>query len=144
MTIQQTVETVIHRGKSRNPFSLAESLHIIVLWEPLGEIQGYYNCCYRQKFIHINDSLEGHCADFTCAHELGHAILHPRINTPFLRRSTLFSVDRLETEANHFAVDLLYDDEELIPYLYRSITDAADYMGVNLSLAKYRMGHINF
>jgi len=143
MTIKETVEAAIKKGESRNPFDLAQALGIIVLWEPLGEIQGYYNCCYRQKFIHINDTLEEHPAAFTCAHELGHAILHPHINTPFLRRSTLFSVDRLETEANRFAVDFLYEDEELFPYLSRSITEVADYMGVSLPLAKYRMGHVD-
>ena len=45
---------------------------------------------------------------FTCAHELGHAVMHPKANTPFLREHTLFSVNKLEIEANRFAVCLCY------------------------------------
>lgn len=124
---------------TRNPFELAASLGIVVLYEPLGSIQGYYNKCYRQKFIHINEELDGYEATFACAHELGHAILHSDVNTPFLRKNTMFSVGRIETEANRFALDLLFEDEELQPFLERSITDAAAYMGVDVPLAKYRM-----
>ena len=36
----------------------------------------------------------------------GHSQIHPRVNTPFLRKNTLFSTDR-EVEANRFAVELL-------------------------------------
>lgn len=48
---------------------------------------------------------------FTCAHELGHAILHPDASTPFLRSKTLLSVDKMEIEANTFAVELLIPNE---------------------------------
>ena len=44
-----------------------------------------------------------------CAHELGHAVLHTHANTPFLRKNTFFSVDKLEIEANTFAALLLID-----------------------------------
>ena len=48
-----------------------------------------------------------------CAHELGHAMLHPRANTPFMRKNTLFSVDRMEKQANTFAAELLIPDDAL-------------------------------
>ena len=51
---------------------------------------------------------------FTCAHELGHAILHPNASTPFLRSNTLLSVDKLEQEANLFATILLIPDELIL------------------------------
>lgn len=127
---------------TRNPFDLAASLGVIVLFEPLGEIQGYYNRCYRQKFIHINEELGGYDATFTCAHEIGHSVLHPNVNTPFLRKHTRFSVEKLELEANHFALDFLYDDSELSQFLGRPIMQAASFMGVPLYLAEYRMSSI--
>ena len=49
----------------------------------------------------------------TCAHELGHSILHPNVNPPFLRKHTLFSIDKIERQANAFAVELLLPDEFL-------------------------------
>ena len=74
MSIKMIAEELCRKYETRNPFDLAASLGIIVLHEPLGEIQGYYNRCYQQKFIHINDGLSGDAACFTCAHELGHTI----------------------------------------------------------------------
>ncbi|MDQ0340231.1 Zn-dependent peptidase ImmA (M78 family) [Caldalkalibacillus uzonensis] len=50
---------------------------------------------------------------FVCAHELGHAVLHPELSTSFLRKHTLFSMDKVEREANEFAVELLVPDQVL-------------------------------
>ncbi|WP_425059172.1 ImmA/IrrE family metallo-endopeptidase [Sporomusa carbonis] len=50
---------------------------------------------------------------FVCAHELGHAIYHHDINTPFLKANTLFSTAKIEREANIFAVELLMPDDLL-------------------------------
>jgi Zn-dependent peptidase ImmA (M78 family) len=43
-------------------------------------------------------------------HELGHAFLHQKANTPFLRKNTFFSDEKIEMEANTFAVELLVQD----------------------------------
>jgi Zn-dependent peptidase ImmA (M78 family) len=50
---------------------------------------------------------------YVCAHELGHAILHAKINTPYLSAYTLFSVAKIERQANTFAVELLLPDDLL-------------------------------
>lgn len=142
MDTKVIAEAMCRKYETRNPFDLAASLGIIVLHEPLGEILGYYNRCYKQKFIHINEELDGYLATFTCAHEVAHAILHPNLSTPFLRAHTRFSVEKFENEADRFALDFLYDDNELLPFLERTISDAAAYMGVPQRLAKYRMGTI--
>lgn len=142
MDIKAVAEAMARKYHTRNPFDLAEAKKIIVLFEPLGSIMGFYNRCYRQSFIHINQELDGYQSTFTCAHELGHAILHAKVNTPFLRKHTMFSVDRLELEANRFAITLLYSDEELKDFLSRPIDDAATYMGVPRKLAEYRLKNI--
>lgn len=59
MDTKVIAEAMCRKYETRNPFDLAASLGIIVLHEPLGEILGYYNRCYKQKFIHINEELEG-------------------------------------------------------------------------------------
>lgn len=142
MNTKTIAEAMVRKYRTRNPFDLAEAKNIIVLFEPLGNILGFYNRCYRQSFIHINQELDGNHATFTCAHELGHAILHPKVNTPFLREHTMFSIDKLELNANRFAVDLLYNDEELRDFLSRPINDAVAYMGVPQQLAEYRLSSI--
>jgi len=88
--ILQTIKSLCSKAGTRDPFTIAEYLHIIVLQENLGSIRGYYNVVSRQKFIHINENLSDEEQCFTCAHELGHALLHPKANTPFLRENTLW------------------------------------------------------
>ena len=73
----------------------------------------------------MNSSLTAPESYFVCSHELGHALQHPRTNTPFLREKTLFSVDKIEVEANRFAVELLMTDDLLREYNYLSIYDVA-------------------
>ena len=41
-------------------------------------------------------------------------MLHPNTSTPFLRSKTFLSVDKLEIEANTFAVNLLIPDDSII------------------------------
>lgn len=142
MQTKELADEYARRFLTRNPFDLASCLSIAVLHEPLGEILGYYNRCYRQKFIHINCDLPGELATFTCAHEVAHSILHPGLNTPFLRKNTCFSVDKLETQANQFALDFIFDDFELLDFLDKSADVAAAYMGVDHRLATYRMSSV--
>lgn len=139
MDTRGLVDALCKKHGTRDPFEIARQRNIIVIDEPLGGIYGFYSQSHRQKFIHINQALDEQMRHFICCHELGHAILHPDLNTPFLRAATMFSVDKLEYEANRFAVDLAFDDSRLWPFLSRSITDAAAYMGVSIRLAEYRM-----
>lgn len=99
--------------ETSNPFVIAKYLGIKIIFEELGSVNGYYTKILRQKQIHINQNLSEHMQLFTCAHELGHALLHPNASTPFLRNNTLLSVDKMEIEANKFAIDLLISDEIL-------------------------------
>ena len=104
---------LVRKFQTRNPFEIARSLGIRIIFEDLGDIRGYYNKIFRQKQIHINQNLEGTELLFTCAHELGHAVKHPESNTPFLRKNTYFSINRFEIEANRFAMFLLISDDDL-------------------------------
>lgn len=130
MEIKQRVNRLCRKYGTQDPFELAERMNILVVREPLGSINGYYNQCYRQKFIHINEELEEYRQKFTCAHELGHAVLHPKANTPFLRDNTLFSVSRLEREANCFAAELLCPDEVLLEYPGYTVGELARILGI--------------
>ena len=119
MEIYEIVERLIKKYGTRNPFKLAELLGVLIVFEPLGSAYGYYSRTHRTKVIHINENLSYINQYFTCAHELGHAVQHPDTSTIFLRKNTLFSIDRLEIEANTFAVELLLPDE-----LFLNISDS--------------------
>lgn len=112
--LKDTILRLTKKYNTSDPFEIADALNISVYFEELGTINGYYNKPLRMKQIHINQNLNEQDAKFTCAHELGHAILHPNASTPFLRSKTFLSVDKLEIEANSFAVNLLISDETII------------------------------
>lgn len=137
--LKTIIQQLIKQYDTHDPFEIARQLGIIVLEEPLGSVNGYYSKTHRQKMIHLNNNLSDFRRQFTCAHELAHAILHPDANTPFLRENTLFSVNKFEIEANRFAVQLLYPDDALQDLLEWPIGQAANYMGVPTWLAEYRM-----
>lgn len=101
----------VEKYNTNNPFKIAERKGIVVIREPLGRALGYYNSYKRIQFIHINEKLNEEVARFVCAHELGHSLLHPDANTSFMKKNTLFSTDKIEVEANTFAVELLLLDE---------------------------------
>ncbi len=105
--MEKIINKLVKKYNSSDPFFIARELGILVLFEDLGAIKGYYNKQKRQKFIHINNRLNEAQARFTAAHELGHALLHPGESSPFLRENTFFSTSRLESEANTFALRLL-------------------------------------
>lgn len=130
MDIKKLVTQIIKKYKTNNPFELAEALGIDVLYENLGSINGYYTKILRCKFIHVNYNLDEARQRYTIAHELGHALLHPNANTPFLREKTLFSVDKLERQANTFAVELLMPDSLIQQYEGYTIHNIADIVGI--------------
>ena len=96
-----------------DPFRICEDLDIVVRYEELGAILGFHDVHFRMKSIYLNASMPDDMLPFVCAHELGHTILHPNVNTPFLRKHTLFSIDRTERQANTFAIELLLPDDLL-------------------------------
>ena len=112
----------IEKYATNNPFEIAKQKGIVVIHERLGSALGYYNSYKRIKFIHINEDINETLSRFVCAHELGHAILHPDANTPFLKKNTFFSIERIEIEANTFAVELLLPDYTIYEHKDENLT----------------------
>ncbi|MFE6135555.1 ImmA/IrrE family metallo-endopeptidase [Bacillus sp. NPDC057893] len=140
MEIKEYALKIAEKHATTNPFEIARRKNIIVLFEDLGNTLGFYNTYKRFKFIHINNKINETTQQFVCAHELGHAVLHPKANTPFLRNQTFFSVDRLEIEANTFAVELLLTDEMISAYkdTRLSIQEIAETHGIPGGFARLK------
>ena len=128
--------------KTDDPFDVIAYKKILLLYEDLGSINGYYSLILRQKQIHINSNLPCFQQRFTGTHELGHAILHPKANTPFLLANTYQSVDRLEIEANKFAVEFLISDDDMWECMRCrgfSVEQTARYLGYHKELIELRL-----
>lgn len=142
MDIRREVAYLKRYYKTDDPFDVIRAKNILLLYEELGLINGYYNFVLRQKQIHINCNLKGTQRIFTATHELGHAIMHPKANTPFLLANTYQSVDKLEIEANKFAVEFLIADNILYEYLkYQEYTieQVARLLGYQKELIELRL-----
>lgn len=110
-SIKSLVNQLVNKYGTNDPFEIAKYMNILIVFEPLGNALGYYSKHFRVPIIHINQDADRKSQIFIAAHELGHAVQHPDTNTSFLKLHTLFSTDKLEIEANTFAVELLLPDE---------------------------------
>lgn len=121
--VKDVVLNLVKKHKTNAPYELASRMNIeVVLWDLHEEIYGFYKYERRNRFIFINSNLIDTKQRFVCAHELGHAILHSKVNTPFLRKNTFFSIDKIEVEANTFAVELLLPDDVIKQYQSSELT----------------------
>lgn len=91
----------------------------------------------RNKFIFLNSNLGKEDKVFTFCHELGHSEIHPKLSAPFLKSKTLISIDKIENEANRFAVELLLPDSAIYEYKDSglSISEIAGIHGVPSEVA---------
>lgn len=121
---------------SHDPFMIAEELSIHVLEHDLDEIYGYYGKIHNSRFIVLNQRLNENFKRFTCAHELGHALLHPDELTPKLTRKTMVSNLKIEREANEFATKLLIDGSHK-DYNIRSKYQLLDFYGIPHEMERF-------
>lgn len=112
--IKGKVAELVEQSGTNNPFEIASQKNITVLYSDLGDTLGFFFAHRRSKFIHLHNGSSESKNRFVCAHELGHVFLHPGISTPFMRKCTLLSVDRIEKEANTFAIRLLTYNANII------------------------------
>ncbi|MDD9149697.1 MULTISPECIES: ImmA/IrrE family metallo-endopeptidase [unclassified Sporolactobacillus] len=106
--VDRTVEQLIKRFHTNDPFYIARRLNIYVHLASMdASIGGFYRYLKRNKFIIINNKLQSSMRVFVTAHELGHAVLHPKTSTYFLKNYTSCSASEIEDDANEFATKLL-------------------------------------
>lgn len=142
MSTKAIADRLAKKYGTRDPFPIVEELGFIVVFAPLVGMRGFQQNVKRRKLIYINAALDEQQQRLVCAHELAHHLFHRGMNRIFMDQSTHFVTQRYENEANRFAVDLIYCDDELRPYLSMSYECAASYMGVSNELAKYRMREV--
>lgn len=137
--IKNYVAKLVKRYNTRNPFSLADNLNIIVLNVPLGELQGCYMYLKRHRVIFINSDIENATIkNVILAHEIGHALLHTKINCYFMQKNTLLNTTKYETQANLFAAELLVSDEIIKSNPGMNNMQIAAIAGVVPELLKYK------
>lgn len=106
--IVKIAASITKQYKTCDPFKLCDLLDVTLTIAKLPNgINGFYNTVLGMPFIYLNSSLCDSELRAICAHELGHMILHPDINTLFIKTKTIINAQRLEHEADLFAAGLL-------------------------------------
>lgn len=137
MLAKDAAEKTIKKYRTSDPYILAEKMDIIIHRVNLGAVRGM---CYntrriRQIFLHYD--LPDHLERFVLGHEIGHLIMHPDSNAPFLR-GTLFSKERYELEANEFAIRLIMPDMDIMEHWDYTIDQWAMVYGLPKEIIKLR------
>ena len=102
--------------KTRNIYEIIDNMGIIIHHINLGKnTRGMCYTKHRIRQIFLHNDLEEWEKHFVIAHELGHLIMHPEHNAPFLQ-TTFFSRNRYEIEANKFAVELMIPDDIIMEH----------------------------
>lgn len=113
MDIRNIVNNLCEKYGTRNPYRLLSDLGIILMYgDYMEKVRGFYLYDSRIKLICVSNSLPEHIERFVVSHELAHSVLHKRSCAPFLN-TTFLSIDRMEIDANKFAVELLISDEDI-------------------------------
>ncbi len=139
MDAKGIAESLVRRYHTRDPYELADLLHIEMVRCELGKIRGYFIQKYRIKQIFLNCNLSKHDEKIVLAHEIGHSIMHPDMNTPFLKNYTLVSTNKLELEANTFAACLLIPDEVILENYHYTTEQLSRLLGYAKPLIELRM-----
>lgn len=144
MKLKRLAESLVKKYHTRDPFRIADALGYIVLRVPLKGVRGYYRHMKRRTIIYIDSGLDWWVEDFVCAHEIGHALLHRGCNRIFMDNNTYFKVDQYEIEADKFALNLLYSDDDVTCFFCLPVEAFADAVGVSTETALYRMEMVDF
>lgn len=107
---------MVKKYDTRDPFEIAASMNIEVLFTDLGKLKGFYKRDGHNRFIVINENINELLQKIVCAHELGHDQLHRHLATNYtLQEFMIYDMKSLpEYEANLFAAEILLDDEDVL------------------------------
>lgn len=116
LNIPLRVRNLIKKHGTKNPYVLCKLLNIHIRYMELGEVKGAYKKIVTNKFIIINQDLSEFMQLVVLCHELGHAVLHNSKEIQAFKDYDLFPKfsNRIELEANKFASELLFDDNNEI------------------------------
>ena len=136
--IKNLVNRYVHKYGTRDPFFLADRLNICVQIGSPG-CAGCYMFLKNHRYIFLDQDLEEWEQKQVMAHELGHAIMHRKLNCYFIRNKTFFSQSKIEKEANLFAAELLIPEDVIIEHQEYTAELFARFTGYTETLVKLKL-----
>ena len=137
--IKNCVRKLIKKYGTSDPYQLVKELNVILLYVPLKSVNGFYNYYKRNHLIYLSDTLSEVECRRVLAHELGHLILHCKVNAIALSTHTSLGVERYENEADMFASELLISDEDILDNPNLTIKQLACLTGTEEKHVKHKL-----
>lgn len=78
------------------PFHIAKHLNVVIVYESLGEIAGYYHKIEDQKIIHVDETQSEWAKTFVVRNFLPLAMMHSDEFCAILKREIRFSIEQVE------------------------------------------------
>lgn len=132
-------DSVVKKYNTRDPFQIAKEKNVILVYAPLIDIRGFYQFFQRQHIICIDQDLPEQEKKFVCAHELGHMLMHKSSNAIYMDTQTFLNTNKLENEANEFAVSLLIPDCEIYDNKELTTKQLSRLLGYEEAMIKLRL-----
>ncbi|MEG2769549.1 MAG: ImmA/IrrE family metallo-endopeptidase [Oscillospiraceae bacterium] len=135
------VQKLIKKFGTNDPYEICSRLDILVTTLRLVNVRGFYHFANNTHFIYLSDELADHEKRFVLAHELCHTLLHSNDNALYLEHSTFLVTNKLENEANEFAVCLLFPDDDTLGELDDGLTisQLSAKLGISPAALAYRL-----
>lgn len=137
--IENIVEYYVEKCNSRNPFDIAKYLNIQIQTGNLGTPCGCYMFLKNHRCIFLNENLPENEINLVMSHELGHAIMHRKLNCYFIRNKTLLLNSKIETEANLFAAELLIPNSMISDNCHLTTSQLSRLLGYEEKLINLRL-----
>jgi len=142
MTTKALAYRLVRRYGTRDPAEIAKSMGYILIDASLKGVRGFYQYVHRCHIIYLDSRLPDRERRWVCAHELGHSLLHKGLNRVFMDACTIMVAGRYEWEADRFAADLIFDDNDLRLLISYPIPYVARQLGTSYKVAEYLMSNI--
>ncbi|AZV58859.1 ImmA/IrrE family metallo-endopeptidase [Clostridium sp. AWRP] len=143
--IKTIVTRLIKTYRTDNPFELCDFLSIKIMKSNLGnEIKGFFQrTANGYNIIHLNSRLDNNEIKYICAHELGHAVLHPDLSIRFFMINKLQVKTKYEVQADKFAAELLLPNRLDCDYKNMNIYQLSSCFRVPKELVKYKYRRVS-
>lgn len=139
--IRRTVQQLIKKYNTKDPYELADYLGVEIIERPLGDKLGAYMYIKRTKLILLNSEVNDYLKKIALCHELGHAVLHKTQECYFMKNNAFIVENKFEYEANYFAANLLIEDNLINNYKEYTLEQIANYECIPIELIKLKFNY---
>lgn len=127
---------------TRNIFRLLDLMNIEIIRKPLPSKKAMsQKNLFGDMVIYLSNSVHENEEKFILAHELAHLILHKKVNCT-LYFETFINKDRIEFEANYFALELLFYDVDIYEIENFSLEQLSIMYGIPQRILYYKLNEI--